>query len=419
VSTTSQRSAPHRPRVGAAAKRARAQVGALLGAALLDHPWLRRLEGISFLGTLDTHPGSRRASNRFEHSMGVAGLAAQAAEALELEHAQARTFVAACLLHDVGHYPLSHAAERAFAERLGADHHQVGRWIILGEGPVDPGRSLCPLLERIGIDPAQVWAIIDRSAGLSPALAPLAELLRAPINLDTLEGIDRVARDFRIPRRPLPPRIFTWVEGELGISREALPAVDRFWRLKHRVYDRVINLPSNILAEARLSELVAAHIDEGVLPNLREFDDQALRRRVGEAAFCAAQLRSRDDQDYALWLSEDYGEVVARSESQARRDPLDGPSPDTPRPLMVRVRKRYYVDRSVEASGAGLPLHLWSTRYRHEKRRAWLVPRPRDQLDLPLPAPLPRPPGSTDDTHDTHEHGELPFAGPRSEAPEI
>ena len=40
----------------------------------------------------------------------------------------------------------------------------------------------------------------------------------------------------------------------------ALAAIDRFWLLKDRVYDQVINIPSNILAEARLCELVAREI---------------------------------------------------------------------------------------------------------------------------------------------------------------
>src|SRR5690606_25656619 len=76
----------------------RARVNAVIGTALLHTPWLRRLERISFLGTLDAHPRSGRASNRLEHSLGVAALGAEVAETLELERERARVFVAACLL---------------------------------------------------------------------------------------------------------------------------------------------------------------------------------------------------------------------------------------------------------------------------------------------------------------------------------
>jgi HD superfamily phosphohydrolase len=364
--------------------RQRARLVELLGEPLLASPWLSRLGRISFLGTLDQHPRSRRASTRLEHSLGVANLAADAAADLELPRARAQLFVAAALLHDIGHYPLSHAAEPAFTKLLGAGHHEVGRWIVLGTGPIPRMRSLAPTLEQLGVDPASVWAIVDGSDSLAPELAPLAELLKAPINLDTLEGIYRVARDFRLRNRKLPARIFAWITSargqELGIASEALPAIDRFWLLKHQVYDRVIDLPSNILAEARLCELVASKLDRNVLDALDGFDDPALHRRLGASAL----LDGGDDRDYELWASERYGEIVGGAER---------------RPLLVRTRKRYFVDPAVEPAGEGLPLSLWPRRYRHERTRGWLVSRRQDQLSLPLP-------GSADD-------------GLSSEAPEI
>ena len=372
----------------------RSKVTAHLGTSLLDSGWLARLARISFLGTLDEHPRCRRASNRLEHSIGVAALAADAADDLSLPPEVARCFVAAGLLHDVGHYPLSHAAEPAFAKLLGAGHHEVGRWIVLGDGPIPELRSLRPRLERIGIDPQQVWAVIDGSPDAGSALAPLAQLLRAPINLDTLEGIRRVARDFHLSRRgKLPHRIFTWVAGkggrELGIERAALPAVDQFWLLKDRVYDQVINLPSNILAEARLCELVSAEIGPDVLGSLQTFDDGALRERLGEESLRRALLHGEDDSGYELWAQESYGEIVS--------SPGDG---SDRRPVLVRTRKRYFVDQSVEPGIDGLPLVGWRARFRHERQRGWLVSRRQDQLTLPFP-------------------GEKRPAGLHREAPEI
>jgi hypothetical protein len=349
--------------------RHRARVAEVLDPSLLDSPWLRRLEGISFLGTLDRHPRSRRASNRFEHSLGVAALAADAAAALELGAEPTRVFVAACLLHDIGHYPLSHAAEPAFAKLFGASHHEVGRWIVLGEGPIARARSLRPLLELHDIDPDAVWALIDRGPALAPELAPLAELLRAPINLDTLEGIHRVARDFRLRAGKLPEAIFVAGKDGLAIRASALVAIDGFWQLKDRVYDRVINLPSNILAEARLCELVVERVAADVLDSLEHFDDSALRRRLGEQAFVGAALDGRDDDDYELWTRSDYGTQVGATE---------------PKPVVSRVRKRYFVDRSVQPRAGSLALGEWHDRYRHERVRSWLVSRRKDQLDLPL-----------------------------------
>jgi hypothetical protein len=343
----------------------------LLGEPLLSSPWLDRLGRISFLGTLDAHPRSRRASTRLEHSLAVAGLAADAARALELPRERARLFVCAALLHDIGHYPLSHAAEPAFTKSLGAGHHEVGRWLLLGDGPIPPARSLRPVLERLDIDPELTWAIIDRGDALAPELRPLAELLAAPINLDTLEGISRVARDFRLHRRKLPEQIFTWVDGELGIARAAIAAVDRFWELKDHVYDRVINLPSNILAEARLCELVAANVDWQIFDTLDRFDDRALRNRLGDDALDRAQLDGNEDRDYELWTSPDYADRVADAAPRHH--------------VLIRTRKRYFVDRSVDPHANGLPLRDWSSRYRHDKHTGWLVSRQQAQLSLPLP----------------------------------
>lgn len=355
------------------AARERARLLELLHEPLLSSPWLARLGRISFLGTLDAHPRSHRASTRLEHSLAVANLAADVAQALELPRERARLFVSAALLHDIGHYPLSHAAEPAFTKVLGAGHHEVGRWLLLGNGPISPARSLRPVLEQLDIDPELTWAIIDHDADLEPELRPLAELLAAPINLDTLEGISRVARDFRLYRRKLPERIFTWVDGELGIARAALASVDRFWELKNHVYDRVINLPSNILAEARLCELVAENIDREIFDALDGFDDGALRRRLGDEALDRALLDSNDDRDYELWTSPDYGDQV----DEAKRHPI-----------LIRTRKRYFVDRSIDAHADGLPLRDWSARYRHDKATGWLVSRRQSQLSLPLPGLL-------------------------------
>lgn len=351
--------------------RQRARLTELLGAPLLASPWLARLGRISFLGTLDRHPQSRRASTRLEHSLGVATLAADAAVALELSPVRARLFVSAALLHDVGHYPLSHAAEPAFVKVLGAGHHEVGRWLLLGEGPIPRRRSLRPVLEQLDIDPELTWAILNRSAELDAELRPLAELLAAPINLDTLEGISRVARDFRLRQRKLPERIFAWVDGELGIARAALASIDRFWELKDHVYDRVINLPSNMLAEARLCELVAANVDREVFDALDHFDDGALRRRLGDEALDRALLDGSEDGDYELWTSASYAETVGDA---AQRHPV-----------LIRSRKRYFVDRSVEPRVDGLPLRDWGARYRHERNTGWLVSRRQAQLSLPLP----------------------------------
>ena len=136
----------------------------------------------------------------------------------------------------------------------------------------------------------------------------------------------------------------------------------------------MINLPSNILAEARLCELVAANVDREVLDTLDGFDDRALRLRLGDEALDRALLDGNDDDDYELWTSPSYADWVSDA---ARRHPV-----------LIRTRKRYFVDRSIDARAEGLPLRDWSARYRHDKTPGWLVSRREAQLSLPLPGLL-------------------------------
>ena len=339
------------------ATRQRAPIASQVGEELLTSPWLRRLQRISFLGTLDAHPGSARPSSRWEHSLGVATLGLRAAEDLELNPEQTRYLVAACMLHDVGHFPLSHAAEAAFRRRCGADHHQLGRWIVHGDGPIPRARSLAPVLERADLVPAEVWSIIDPAASVG-GVARLAPLLNAAINLDTLDGIPRVAKTFR---RRTPPandsRIFAWVDDALALRPEALPHLDRFWRSKDVVYDQIINLPSNILAEAQLCDAVDEAFVDLEIGGILDLDDERFHQALAENG-ASVQVNVRHDQDFSLQDRAGWGQIV------------------------IRNRKRYAVREDVQASPGGLAQHAWHLRYRHTKGPAYLVAR-REQLELP------------------------------------
>lgn len=328
-----------------------------LGASLLASPWVERLGRVSFLGTLDFHPRSRRPATRLDHSLGVAALGLQAGEALGLAGADLRHLVAACLLHDIGHYPLSHAAEPGFERALGVAHHGVSEWIVRGNGPIPDDRSLRPVLARAGLDPERVWALIGGLRG--DARAELSDLLLAPINLDTLDGIVRTARTFQRPGLRLPPAIFVRRGGELLLAADAVPALDRFWALKDRIYSDVINLPSNIICEAALSRAVEAAFDRAIFDRYADFDDHALAPLVTEVARQSGLSGGHDDR------------------FQTSRTPGDGAVP--------RVRKRYFVDATVAPGPDGLARRDWSRRYRHSRQLAFVSARhAAAQLALPF-----------------------------------
>lgn len=109
---------------------------------LVLHPAFRRLQFISHYGAASrilpmTH-------TRFVHTLGVFTLAVYFRPEDWLLRLGA-------LLHDVGHLPFSHSAERA----LGADHHELMLQVM--------ARSFNPILRKYGFEPEAVQAVMEGS----------------------------------------------------------------------------------------------------------------------------------------------------------------------------------------------------------------------------------------------------------------
>ncbi len=338
---------------------ARARVSSRLSERLLGSPWLRRLGRISFLGTLDDHPKSRARSDRLVHSIAVAGLADRAARDLELDDSRAKHLVAAALLHDVGHFPFSHAAEPAFRTVLGTDHHGVTEWIVRGIGAFEHSGGLRPALAQLELDPDLVWRLIDGAANLPSSYRPLKSLLSGSITFDTLDGITRVARDFglRSPAIAGPRRLLCWHDDQAAIRPDAVPLIDKFWQAKERIYSKVIESPANLAAEARLAHAVLQWNPQDAFSRWLEFDDETMMIALA-SSWDAIRLRPEEE-----------GRFVLASKTDAR-------------PLLVRHRKRYIVHEAEWDAGAALPSPQWKRRYAHHKERATLV-FAKPQLSLP------------------------------------
>lgn len=82
---------------------------------ILELPVCKRLQGIKQLGLTNwIFPGAEH--TRFIHSLGVMYIADQMAVQLEYSDEERQLVRLSGLLHDVGHYPLSHVGERAYKE---------------------------------------------------------------------------------------------------------------------------------------------------------------------------------------------------------------------------------------------------------------------------------------------------------------
>ncbi len=83
----------------------------------IDSPPIQRLRHIKQLGMGDfIFPGA--VHTRFNHSLGCCFIASQISQKIRLAEEERQLVMIACLLHDIGHGPFSHAFEDLFHEKL-------------------------------------------------------------------------------------------------------------------------------------------------------------------------------------------------------------------------------------------------------------------------------------------------------------
>lgn len=165
---------------------------------LMSTPAFLRLDRIQQLGFVSrVWPGAKH--TRYEHSIGVMHLTRQAVGHLArsseggwITVEDARTVIAAALLHDIGHYPFSHAIEE-----LGPpvrSHEEVGRAII------EQG-EIAAILERDwAVDPGRVAALIHAGRETLPESDQiLSGLLSGTLDMDKLDYLPRDARACSVP----------------------------------------------------------------------------------------------------------------------------------------------------------------------------------------------------------------------------
>jgi len=303
--------------------------------ALLDTDVFQRLRYVRQLGwTYLVYPGATH--TRFEHALGTHHLSRRTLALLaEAEHSSAigereQAIVrSAALLHDVGHYPFSHALEE-----IGALHHEDVARPLITEGKV---ASL--LTAALGADaPGEVFDLI---AGRSTS--PLQGLISGSLDLDKIEYLKRDAFMCGVPYGEIDVDRLTNAlvlvddpqtgRPSIGVREKALSALESLLFAKYQMYRNVYWHHAVRSATAMYKRLVEDAIEAGVVDvqSLPRYTDEGLMHRLETAsptpllvALKKRKLYKRAAEWPAAELDDDTVEWIAtdRRRSAAAEDAL-------------------------------------------------------------------------------------------------
>jgi hypothetical protein len=269
---------------------------------LVDSAPFQRLRYVRQLGLAHlVYPGATH--TRFEHALGAHHLASLTVSLLgeggflrEVDPVELPVVRAAALLHDIGHYPFSHALEE-----IGAPHHEeVARPLIT------TGRIAEILRAAIAPDaPERIMAIVR-----GQSISPLQGLISGSLDLDKLDylrrdafmcgvpygeiDVDRLLNAIAVVRDP-DTRTLT-----IGVAEKALSALDR--------------VGDDALVDRGRAPELSTFGDEGLLSELTRrapsplLDALVARRLHKRAVQCpAAELPPGAGE----WIASDHALVVA------------------------------------------------------------------------------------------------------------
>ena len=295
---------------------------------LVDASAFQRLRYVRQLGLAHlVYPGATH--TRFEHALGAYHLARRTLSLLEERGELKRVPAddcsivrAAALLHDIGHYPFSHALEE-----IGATHHEEVARPLITEGEIS-----VVLRDAFGADaPERVIALIR-----GRSTSPLQGLIAGSLDLDKVEYLkrdafmcgvpygeidaDRLMDSLVIVDDPASGRLTT------GVHEKGLAALESLLFAKYQMYRNVYWHHAVRSATAMYKRLVADAIGTGALDasTLAGFTDEGLLHRVETAgdfpllgALRARRLYKRSFECPAAEVPDQAAEWIAEDRALA------------------------------------------------------------------------------------------------------
>ncbi|HZE94538.1 MAG TPA: HD domain-containing protein [Gemmatimonadales bacterium] len=243
--------------------------------AIIDTPAFQRLRYVRQLGhAFLVYPGATH--TRFEHALGAYHLACRVTKELEVQ--------LAALLHDIGHYPFSHALEEA-----GLPHHELLAARHLRTG------ALAAALHRVRVPADRLLPLIQGTS-----TSRFAGLVSGSLDVDKLDYLSRDATMCGVPYGVIDvDRLLTSLTltpDGVVLHPKGHAALESLLFAKYQMYRNVYwhhavrsatamfkRLVRRTIAARRMSaDDIAVATDDGLSHELQQHDQTGLARALRE-----------------------------------------------------------------------------------------------------------------------------------------
>jgi len=243
--------------------------------AIIDTPAFQRLRYVRQLGhAFLVYPGATH--TRFEHALGAYHLACRVTKELEVQ--------LAALLHDIGHYPFSHALEEA-----GLPHHELLAARHLRTG------ALAAALDRVRVPADRLLPLIQGTS-----TSRFAGLVSGSLDVDKLDYLSRDATMCGVPYGVIDvDRLLTSLTltpDGVVLHPKGHAALESLLFAKYQMYRNVYwhhavrsatamfkRLVRRAIAARRMSpDDIAVATDDGLSHELQQHDQTGLARALRE-----------------------------------------------------------------------------------------------------------------------------------------
>lgn len=282
---------------------------------IIADPVFQKLGRIKQLGpTFHLYPGA--VHTRLDHSLGVYHIgfsilvsllkqAMHGACALPCTERGMKTFLCACLLHDIGHFPFAHSLKELPLQ----SHESIANRLICEQG------NFRTAIERAGLVPEQVGSIIDEHAAFdSEEITLYRNILSGTLDPDKLDYLNRDAFFCGVPYGTqdvsyITDKLFV-VDSHLAIAEQAIGSVEHLLFSKYLMYRNVYWHKTTRSATAMIKKAVFLSLCDGSIQaeELYALDDEQFFLLPTTKQFPAASLFTlvRENQLYKLSFEKPY-----------------------------------------------------------------------------------------------------------------